>query len=276
MTFGTQASNSSHSPSKMGASMDGMRRLGLEAEPRGSFGRTRSRFSALFALLFVTLFSNHQAYSGSIPAGGWKQSLHHAGLVRKSGGTNIIRATGNHVKTHVKAYVDPAQAAVQRLGIHVPASIGPGPMNTIEPKKTTQFLNQLTTQRAINPTRFDHYHPVIGKLLNAQTLLQSPNGATTANIALAEKVLLPDTIYYRYFEARRALDPARFDTYHPLFGPLLAENQRVKNLLNAAEVLTPPSSQSVPEPSIMVLFAVGGGLLAAGRAFRRRRSTQDA
>lgn len=223
------------------------------------------------ALVIFSVMLGRPVFSATAHRGGWKQSLHRAGLIQKQSASGKVHATNHHVSTTHKKTVDPAQAAAQRLGIHIPSSIAPGPTNTVEPAKTTLFLDKLALRRAINPSRFDQNHPVIGALIKTELLLKGTSGASAATIALAEKSLLPDTKYYRYFEARRALDPGRFDKYHPLFGPLLAENQRVDNLLVAAEGIN-VSPQAVPEPGVLSLMVVGAGLLAAGGWSRKARS----
>ena len=233
-----------------------------------SFGSIGGYAPIVLALFVYTAFLSGPAVSATHHAVGWKRNLPYAGLTAKKHTTGMVHAT-NHVKVFSKTHVDPAQAAAQRLKIQIPSSIAPGPMNTVEPTKTTLFLDKLAVRRAVNPTRFDHYHPVLGSLINVEQLLKGPNGSSAATIALAEKLLLPDTKYYRYFETRRALDPTRFDTYHPLFGPLMAENQRVDNLLIAAQILNPPSPQAVPEPGMITLMMVGTGFLAAGGLRRR-------
>ncbi len=247
-----------------------------EESPGCDCGRSTVRsFAVLLASVAIATLLISPAHATKPHAGGWKQSLHQAGLLKKSGGIGLLHAK-NHVNAHTKGHIDPAQAAVQRLGIHVPSSIAPGPMHTHEPAKTTLFLDKLSLRRDLNPIRFDHYHPVIGHMLGAEKVLKSASSYDAATIALAEKTLLPDTKYYRYFETRRALDPTRFDTYHSQFGPLLAENQRIENLIIANQILTPPGPQSVPEPGMLSLIAVGLGITSAARWFRLASRGQSA
>ncbi len=225
-------------------------------------------FTVLLASATVATLLSSPALAAHSHMSGWKQNLIHAGLLKKSAGGGLIHAK-NHVRPHAKSHVDPAQSAAQRLGIHVPSSIAPGPMNTHEPAKTTLFLNKLSLRRDLNPIRFDHNHPVLGPMLGAEKVLKSPSSYNAATIALAEKTILPDTKYYRYFETRRSLDPTRFVHYHSQFGPLLAENQRIEKLTTANQLLIPSSPQTVPEPGMLSLIAVGLGISSAATWFRR-------
>ncbi len=93
---------------------------------------------------------------------------------------------------------DPAGA-----GSTATATITVAPV-TVPAPTFTPYVEALFSRRALNPTRFDFYHPRLGPLLNA---------ATTG--------ILPSRPLFLNLAARRALNPMRFDLVHPHLGPLL-------------------------------------------------------
>ena len=140
----------------------------------------------------------------------------------------------------------------------------------------------------------------------AQTLRPSVHAAAVHNteartaLQLAAQLdangRLPNTPLVQFLEARRALDPARFDFYHPTLGPLLAQDPpltaaatKAPPLIAAAQVATAPpapaaspapqlsrppihpAAQQVPEPSTaaVALVMIGSAALAR-RAIQRR------
>lgn len=88
-------------------------------------------------------------------------------------------------------------------------------------------LETMLARRALNPARFDFYNPVLGPLLSDVARARAASGTVTA---AALNGLLPDTPYINYLRWRRSLNPARFDYYHPTLGPILREDERVRNL----------------------------------------------
>ena len=95
--------------------------------------------------------------------------------------------------------------------------------------------------RSQSPQLFDRLFPSLGKVLVADNQIR---------IALAQGVtltngLLPNTALYNYLQYRRSLDPARFDYYHPVLGPILGENQQVQNQTNP----TPLPGEFIPPPT---------------------------
>lgn len=98
----------------------------------------------------------------------------------------------------------------------------------------------MNLMRAQNPGLFNRMFPALGPLLATDTQIR---------IAMAQGVtptngLLPNTPLYNYLTYRRGLNPARFDYYHPVLGPILAENQQVKTTTNP----TPLPGQILPPP----------------------------
>ena len=92
---------------------------------------------------------------------------------------------------------------------------------------------------------------------------------------------LPDTPFWRYLEARYALDPARFRHWHPRVGRWISEIPPPVPMMpmpppEGQEIGPPPpmkppagSGGTVPEPGAAVLMAVG--LVWAWLTFRGDR-----
>jgi hypothetical protein len=55
--------------------------------------------------------------------------------------------------------------------------------------------------------------------------------------------LLPDNEFWRYLETRWAVDPSRFDHWHPRIGPWLTENNQ---LTQEPQTVTPPPASPPP------------------------------
>jgi hypothetical protein len=93
-----------------------------------------------------------------------------------------------------------------------------------------------------NPQLFDRMFPALGKLLvkDTQIRIAQAQGVTPTN------GLLPNTALYNYLEYRRSLNPARFDYYHPVLGPILAENQQIQTQTNPTP---PPKGEIIPPPT---------------------------
>lgn len=98
----------------------------------------------------------------------------------------------------------------------------------------------MSAMRSQNPRLFDRLFPAVGRVVAADTQIR---------IAMAQGVtptngLLPNTPLYNYLEFRRSLEPGRFDYYHPVLGPILAENQRLQTQTNPTPlpggILPPP------------------------------------
>ncbi len=105
--------------------------------------------------------------------------------------------------------------------------------------------------RIQNPQLFDKLFPALGKLVVADTQIRlaMAQGVTPTN------GLLPNTPLYNYLEYRRNLNPARFDYYHPVLGPILAENQQIQTQTNP----TPLPGQIIPPPPGQGDGGNGGG-----------------
>ncbi len=162
-------------------------------------------------------------------------------------------------------------------------------------------LAYLLARHDINPARFDHYHPSLGRILDLDERLR----AAQSQECRATMGILPDTAHNRYLEFRRSLNPARFDLYHPTIGALLVENDRLKSGMACPtpEALPPVSgigtqqigpgtpgaspgtpgagpgatgvpgvqTTSVPEPSTITLLLVGSATAGVPRLIRRFR-----
>lgn len=103
------------------------------------------------------------------------------------------------------------------------------------------ILQRFETIRERNPVAFDRRFPQVAQALQRGTQLR---------VAAAQEVrplngLLPDTPFNRYLHWRRSLNPTRFDFYHPRLGPILAEDQRLRETTNP----TPCPGETVPPPT---------------------------
>jgi hypothetical protein len=78
---------------------------------------------------------------------------------------------------------------------------------------------------------------------------------------------LPDTQFWHYLEQRHAINPIRFDHYHPMIGRWI-EEVPVSTPLPPPVTMTPPPNPgppqagSVPEPTSVVLLGVAMVLVA--------------
>lgn len=233
------------------------------------FMRTTVAQGRLFAAGFVLsigLGTITPVHAAGVKGRDWKTSLASARLTQPKT-IHALRVV------HPAPYYPPAKYLVN--GPAVPAVV---PSNVPEPAKTAAFLNALEARRSIDPARFDANHPGIGPMIGAQLQLQQMilSGKFDPTVlAQAEQVLLPNTPYYQYFEARRSIDPARFDTYHPDLSATIAQNQVLHNLIGSAENLVPfpaggTSPLTVPEPGPLTLVAVAVSALLALRWMRGR------
>ena len=99
--------------------------------------------------------------------------------------------------------------------------------------------------------------------------------------------LLPQNAMVSYLETRRGLDPARFDSFHPKLGAMLAEDEALRATqpvttakapaTPAAQVATPTrtvhfAADNVPEPGTATIALTLIGAVALARRFRRRLS----
>ena len=230
----------------------------------------------------------------TVSSAGWRHMLERARLSHATGRVRIEAAGAAAPLTYAQfkdglAYLNshsalsasgalaghPALALIAQFANAQTAVAGESPA-------TTQYLNYLTYRRSLGPTRFDHYHPVIGPLVGAQQNLQAGN-------CIPFNGLLPTSPYYNYLRFRRGIDPARFDHYHPRLGALLAEDARVRTLLAAcAAGGGPPAGEGggsggnpggggggsvapppAPEPASVVLFLIAAALLFGPRLSRR-------
>ena len=76
-------------------------------------------------------------------------------------------------------------------------------------------LTSLEARHDLNPTRFDHFHPLIGPTIGEIERLQAGFCAASDS---SVNVLL----------ARRLINPTRFDSFHPVLGPLLAKDYQLR------------------------------------------------
>ncbi|RUL86113.1 hypothetical protein [Tautonia sociabilis] len=113
-------------------------------------------------------------------------------------------------------------------------------------------------------------------------------------LAADESGRIPDSVTADYLRWRRSLNPARFDRFHPLIGPILERDRIVRNQTpiplppvqvpgepilppidvggGPQPVPNPPTSPQVPipEPGSLVLWGAVGLGAALGLACRRR------
>jgi hypothetical protein len=173
------------------------------------------------------------------------------------------------------------------------------PEDVPEPGATTRILANQTAAWALAPGRYTLNHPVLGPLLAEEQLLKMGNTSNASTF----NGLLPDNPFYNFYRWKRSLDPVRFDANHPHVGALLAQDQRVRNLIaasmvsatstNQAQLLVAPAGaapalstsggggimalqiQSVPEPTSLALLLLGSGALLAPRLARRLRAQRE-
>jgi hypothetical protein len=147
---------------------------------------------------------------------------------------------------------------------------GPGSPILRDPNIEKQLYEAVVAWRNHNPRRFDAEHPTVGHLIR-------------------------DREFFNYAMHLYSAHTARFVHYHQHLIPFLRGYAMMKmkppsSPRNGAEMIvpppesrndtppTPPLSISVPEPSSIVLMALGSGLLGTGiwvrRRVRRRRRAQ--
>lgn len=164
-----------------------------------------------------------------------------------------------------------------------------GRLVSYPPNRVT--IDSLLARRALNPKRFDFYHPQLGRFL-ARAQNYREIGPICGNEPLG---IISDTPYHRYLLWRRSLNPDRFDFYHPLLGVILQEHKRIidKGRVCPPRPPVPPKppgppkppkppgpgggtvspQQVVPEPSSVVLLALGMGAALIFGVQRRGRLT---
>jgi hypothetical protein len=153
-------------------------------------------------------------------------------------------------------------------------------------------IEGLLARRALDPARFDQFHHKLGRILAKDARLRAGMGLDCSSF----NGLLAPTAYHRYLKFRRSLNPRRFDHYHPVLGPLLAEDNRLRLVANCPEfppqflippIAPPPGSQNehghgnpppppppvtpVPEPAGLTLFLIGAASAGLQRLVGRRR-----
>jgi hypothetical protein len=177
----------------------------------------------------------------------------------------------------------------------VPAGFG-----RLSPEARLAYLH---ARRDLAPARFDHFHPALGPRLALDDRLRLAQSQDCRPM----NGLLPDTARTNYLHHRRSLDPARFDTYHPSLGAILAEDDILKSGRRCPrpEVIPPPVAvtpapgsqsivppgtpsvappvgggppavRSVPEPGSLTLIALGCAGAMTPRLIRRLRRRPDA
>jgi hypothetical protein len=112
----------------------------------------------------------------------------------------------------------------------------------------TPLWHYLEYRYELNPKRFGFYHPYFeGIFKEADCVGELPVGP-----------------FYTNIEHRYEIDPVRFDHYHPALATIMARNATAE--MNC--------SNAIPEPTSLVLLAIGGLFLAAavhGEVYRSRR-----
>lgn len=151
---------------------------------------------------------------------------------------------------------------------------------------------QIVAMRNRNPRAFNRVYPVAGKILTGElrVMAAAAQGITTLN------GLLPDTPMIRYLKWRRSLNPERFDLNHPVLGPILEEDENIRNNTNPTPqpgTTTPPPNNpgtpgsnppggtpppdgdddpppTVPEPASVILMLFGFASLGLAQHFLSR------
>lgn len=135
-------------------------------------------------------------------------------------------------------------------------SLLPVPANYahLAPEARLAFLH---ARRALNPIRFDHYHPSLGPLLARDDRMK----AAESQNCLPMNGLLPDNSLTRYLQFRRGLNPVRFDFYHPSLGAILVEDHKLKSDVNCVggQLIPPPIPPIAPPGTPAPGPPVGGG-----------------
>jgi hypothetical protein len=162
-------------------------------------------------------------------------------------------------------------------------------------------IENLIARVEANPGRFAKYHGLhYTIILERDIRLRAMKDLE----CMTHNGLISNTAYHRYLKFRRSLDPERFDHFHPVLGPILAEDTRIRSLMHCASPppefppgLPPPpggistggggnnfppppgpviTPVSVPEPSGIVLLAIGSASLLVRRMGRRKARVDEA
>jgi hypothetical protein len=133
------------------------------------------------------------------------------------------------------------QAQAQTLQARSTPTVSAAQVSAANARAATAF-NKLVATRDRNASAFDRMFPRVGKILaeDQRVRVAQAQGVQTVN------GLLPDTPLYRYLHWRRSLDPARFDRNHPVLGPILAEDEEIRNHTNP----TPQPGDVTPPPNV--------------------------
>jgi hypothetical protein len=110
------------------------------------------------------------------------------------------------------------------------------------------MMGYLLQRRALDPVRFDFFHPRLGMLLARES--QILGGLENC---IPHQGLLVETPLHRALHRRHDLNPARFDHFHPILGALLEEDDRLHALSGC-----PPMPQSLGPPGQGATGSAGG------------------
>ncbi|HWE40375.1 MAG TPA: PEP-CTERM sorting domain-containing protein [Isosphaeraceae bacterium] len=112
----------------------------------------------------------------------------------------------------------------------------------------TKEYDRLRLRYAIDPPRFDHYHPKLGPALGQDIRLR----VGLEHLCAPINGLLPETPYINYLRWRRSLNPPRFDHYHPQIGHLLATDQTLRAAMPPGPVVQPTSASTAPASQVIL------------------------
>lgn len=174
------------------------------------------------------------ALSGLVPA--WSVSGAHA--ASKPTGHEALKSVRHDWKKDASKTVRVRQSQT----LPVPRNFG-----SLSAADRLAFLH---ARRDLDPTRFDRFHPGLGKFLAIDDRMRA---AQSQNCAPLDG-LLPNNAHFRYLQFRRNINPMRFDRYHPSLGALLAEDTRLRTGQGCVggEIIpppvTPPTPPGIPSP----------------------------
>ena len=135
----------------------------------------------------------------------------------------------------------PAAAAVHHpvAAVHARAAATGGLL------PATEAFDRQRLNYESNPARFLHNHPSLGRAIAQDIQLR----ISTELPGHAVNGLLPTTPYLNYVRWRHSLDPARFDHYHPGWGPAIERDAAIRATLANQAPASAETSSSTPLPS---------------------------
>lgn len=127
----------------------------------------------------------------------------------------------------------------------------------------TLFWNYLKARHDLNPARFDHFHPVVGPLIERSELAMNP--VVTNPVPLPIPVVIPPSLP---IETPMTAPPVTLPIEMPITTPPIEMPPVINPPVINPPIVTPPA---VPEPASVIMLTIGILGIFLVRVVRHRR-----